>query len=363
MENNNFMLERLKELLFIHTPSGHEDGMIKYFFSEAKKLGITPEIDMLGNVKIRMGKANGKPRLMIFAHMDEVGLIVRKIDENGYLWVEKIGGIPEGVLVGKKVEIKTVNDVYIEGVIGNKAHHYTLANEKYSIVPIERIYVDVGCCSRIEVLKLGVEVGSVMTYAKDFFQRGSKIFAPSIDNKIGCFVILSLMKELAKKELFSEVFLVGSVQEEFNLRGILPAARSINPDFAISLDVAVSCDTPDLDKTDIGLGGGPVINSYSFHGRGTLGGVIPNQKLKKIIKDSARKSSIVTQDNVFYGGLTDASFLLLENNGIPSIELGIPVRYTHSTFEACDTRDVENLIRLLINFIISLVEPVDLKIC
>mgnify|MGYP001025136261 CR=1 FL=1 len=353
--------DQLRELTAIPSPSGFEEPMIKYMYEKAKAYGIKAEVDSLGNVITSFRAPSKGPKIMIIAHMDEVGMIIRKISSNGFLRVEKIGGIPEKILLGCKVLVRAEKGNFIEGIVGSKSHHLTAVSERYKVIPIEELYIDIGCSSSQEVLSLGVNVGSSITYARDFIQNGSIVFSPAIDNRGGCLVLLCLMERLLNKEYFPEIYLVGSVQEEYNLRGVLPAARAINPDFAIAIDVAVSCDTPELDKTDVRLGGGPVINTYSFHGRGTLGGVVPNPKLLNLFEKASNKADIQVQRNVFYGGLTDASFLQLENKGIPSIEVGFPARYTHTPMESCHLRDIEQLIKLLEVFILNLPKDVDLS--
>ena len=353
--------DQLRELTAIPSPSGFEEPMIKYIYEKAKAYGIKAKVDPLGNVITSFGASNKGPKIMIVAHMDEVGMIVRKISPNGFLKVEKIGGIPEKVLLGCKVLVRADKGSFIEGIVGSKSHHLTAVSERYKVIPIEELYIDIGCFNSQEVLSLGIKVGSPITYARDFVRNGPTVFSPAIDNRGGCLVLLCLMERLLNKEYSPEIYLVGSVQEEYNLRGVLPAARVINPDFAIAIDVVVSCDTPDLDKTDVKLGGGPVINTYSFHGRGTLGGVVPNPKLLKLFEKASDKAGIQVQRNVFYGGLTDASFLQLENKGIPSIEVGFPARYTHTPMENCHLGDIEQLIKLLEVFILNLPKDVDLS--
>ncbi|GAI18720.1 unnamed protein product, partial [marine sediment metagenome] len=257
------------------------------------------------------------------------------------------------------VKVICGNNKIVDGIIGIKAHHLTLIEERSKVVGIDKIYIDIGCANRDEVLNTGIDIGSPIVYNKDFFNNGPIVFSPALDNRGGCLILLELLRRLSDKNLNCSLALVATVLEEYNLRGVLPAAREIDPDFAIALDVAISCDTPDLDKTEIRLGKGPVVSRYSFHGRGTLGGVIPNPKLLKFVEDTALRANIHIQKNVFYGGLTDASFLFLENKGIPAIELGFPARYTHSTYEACNINDVEALIILLEKLILNTDSTID----
>ena len=350
-----------KDLTSICAPSGYEEPVIKYIVDKVKALGTKPEVDPLGNVTVRLGDPNGEPKMMIIAHMDEIGLVIRKISNEGYLMVEKVGGIPEIVLSGCSLVAINSEGKMIEGVVGNKSHHVTPVSERYNVTPIEKIYIDMGFSSYNEVLNAGIDVGNILVYSRKFIENGPIVFASAVDNRAGCLVLLKLIELLKNKKFNPEVFIVATVQEEFNLRGVLPAARRINPDFSIAIDCVIASDTPDLDKTDISLGKGPAVSAYSFHGRGTLGGVIPNPKLRKLIEEYAIKAGINIQKNVLYGGLTDASFLQLEGNGIPSIELGFPARYTHTPLECCNMLDILKLIQLLEGFILDLPDKVDLS--
>ncbi|MBC7333151.1 MAG: M42 family metallopeptidase [Actinobacteria bacterium] len=361
MSSLNKISNQLKELIYNPAPAGFEDSMIRYMSEKIRLYGIETQVDSLGNVVARLGGSCSRPRIMILAHMDEVGLIVRKIEKNGFLRFDKIGGVSESTLPGCRVLVIKEDGDSVNGVIGSKSHHLVPVSERGKPIPFDELYIDIGCSSYEKVLSLGVNVGSPVVYARDFFQNELLVFGPAIDNRGGCLVLLQLVEKLLNERFNPEVFLVASVQEEYNLRGVLPVARMLNPDLAVAIDVAVACDTPDLSKTAIKVGYGPVINAYSFHGRGTLGGVIPNPKLKKLMIDAATKAGIPIQLNVFYGGLTDASFLQLENKGIPSIEVGFPARYTHTPLECADLRDIEKLIELLIVFIITLPSEIDLS--
>jgi putative aminopeptidase FrvX len=299
---------------------------------------------------------------MIGAHVDELGLIVRRVDDSGYLWVERVGGVPERVLAGQRVDVRSINGELVPGVIGTKSHHVTEQDEKYRVVPVGQVYIDVGAASKEAALQRGVEVGCPVTYARTFTRSGSRVYSPALDDRVGCLILLELADLLQGRQLPVAVALVASVLEEYNARGIIPAAHAIRPDCMLALDVAVACDTPDLaGKSDVRLGGGPTLNTYSFHGRGTLGGVIPNPKLFARLASVAARHDINVQRNVFFGGLTDASFLQLLGEGIPAIEVGIPTRYTHSPVEACDLWDVDAAIQLLEHFIWSLSEPLDMS--
>jgi len=217
------------------------------------------------------------------------------------------------------------------------------------VVEIPDLFVDIGAHSKDEAMALGVYPGAPVTY-HGFFQEmpGGQIAGKALDNRAGCFVLLQVLRLLAGKAIPATVYLVGSVQEEFNIRGVVPAAFALNPDLAIGLDVSIACDTPDLKgHADIAFGGGPVIGHYTFHGRGTLCGLIPNPKLRQYMADTAERLGIAVQHSVFLGGLSDTSYLAVVREGIPAVDLALPIRYTHAPIEVGSLPDMEQLILLL----------------
>ncbi|MBE9913110.1 M42 family metallopeptidase [Paenibacillus donghaensis] len=343
------MKNRLRELTSLPAVSGYEDPVIRYVRAQFKDCAQEVHVDALGNVTVKMNRsAVPEPyRVMVFAHMDELGLMVNKIEESGFLRVERLGGIPEKSLAGQSVIIEAGGKTW-NGVIGTKSHHVTPSDEKYRVLPVSEVFADFGFNSRQEAEMAGIDVGTPIMYQRQFFTNGSRVFSNALDNRAGCLALLELADLVKDKELSCELYLVFSVQEEFNLRGVLPAVRRINPHLAITLDITIATDTPDLlNKGNIYLGGGPSIGMYTFHGRGTLGGLIPNPKLVQHIKKIAAAHHIPLQPAVFMGILTDASFSQLENEGLPMVDLGYPARYTHAPVESVDLEDVHKLVLLL----------------
>jgi putative aminopeptidase FrvX len=343
------LISILKDLTQIVAPSGYEKGVAEYIKERASPYVTKITIDRLGNIICQVNSKQKGPKIAISAHMDEIGFFVRKIEENGLLRVVRLGGIEEKSLPGKEVIVINKKGEKIQGVFGIKAHHLATPKERETVARIEEIYVDIGAESRKEVYKWGIEVGCPMVFNRTFFQQGNRIFANSIDNRGGCAVLLRVLAEIRNQDLPCEVYLIGSVQEEFSLRGILPAVRTLGPDLLICLDIAPACDTPDLaGYSDVKLGCGPAINLYSFHGRGTLAGLIPAKTVVDLITQIAEDQNISLQRNVFFGGLTDASFAQLELKGMLAVDLGFPTRYAHSPVEVCDYRDLEHLTLLLV---------------
>jgi putative aminopeptidase FrvX len=226
------------------------------------------------------------------------------------------------------------------------------------------MYLDVGCTSRAEVEALGIRVGDSITYRHGFGRlAGDRVAGKSLDNRIGCAVLIKTLEALVEEPPSGTVHLVASVQEEFNVRGVWPAFQSIKPDASICLDVTIACDTPDTrDLAEMALGKGPAIGAYEFHGRGTLGGLIPNPKLRRYLEDVARREGIPTQTEVLVGLITDAAFSqFLHEEGVPMAALGIPIRYAHSSVETCSLSDIEAVIRLLTAAARGFDERVDLS--
>ncbi|MGY4707488.1 M42 family metallopeptidase [Candidatus Bipolaricaulota sp. J31] len=345
----------LRELTQLVAPSGHEAEVARYIRERAKESCDRVDQDALGNVILRVREQPGVPRVAIIAHMDEIGFVVRKIEENGFLRVVRLGGIEEKSLPGKEVLVLGRKGERIPGAVGLKAHHLSKPEERRTVIPVEEVYIDVGGECREEVLRMGIEVGCPAVFSRTFLRHGPRVLANSLDNRGGCAVLLALAEELHSLNLPCEAYLIASVQEEFSLRGVLPAIRAVEPDFIICLDISPACDTPDLaGYADVGLGRGPTVNLYSFHGRGTLGGLIPKEAVVEWVIKIAEEEGIPLQRSVFFGGLTDASFAQLEHRGIPAVDLGFPVRYPHSPIEACDLRDLELLGQLVTALLLHL---------
>lgn len=354
----------LKDMTLIPALSGYEGKMAEYMSKAIKPFVDDISIDKAGNLITRIDGSDEKaPKIMIFAHMDQLGFIVRKIEKDGFLRLERLGGVPEKVMPATRVLIKSETGEQIPGVIGIKSHHATPVDEKYQVVPCAQLYVDIGATSKEEVRGLGIEVGCPVVY-RPYFEtlRGGRISATSVDNRGGCAILTKVAEILSQNRPKATTYIVGTVQEEFNLRGAMVAATKIMPDFAICLDIMVAGDTPDLkDRTDVKLGAGPVLGMYSFHGRGTLNGTIPHPKLVELVKTAAKKENIPLQRNAFVGLLTDASYVQLVGDGIPSIDLGYPCRYTHTPIEMVQIDDLEKLAKLVATVISDLGPDLELK--
>lgn len=346
------LVSLLEQLTAIAAPSGNEDRMIATVVEQAESLGFTPTVDNIGNVVVAAGGGTtGSP--LLFAHLDELGLVVRSIDENGFIGVERLGGVPERILPGLRTVIHARSSD-VPAVVGLKAHHLTPAGEKYVAKPADELYLDAGFPSRLAAERTGVRIGDPITYAPSFARlEGGLVSSKSLDDRLGVTVLLALLRQLAAEPPENGVLVGFSVQEEFNVRGTLAMAARWQPAIAVQLDVAPACDTPDLAGRDaVSLGRGPVLTRLSFHGRGTLGGLVPHPAVLAALEHAAADEEIPVQYQSIVGLVTDAAFLPMSTaQGIAAAEVAIPCRYTHSPIETADPYDVETTLRLLGRFV------------
>jgi putative aminopeptidase FrvX len=285
---------------------------------------------------------------MVFAHMDQLGFVVRKVEADGLIRLERLGGVPERALAAQAVLVCAATGD-LPAVIANKSHHATAPEEKYRVLPYAEVFVDAGFGSRAEAEAAGVRIGDPVVYLPRVLDlAGGRIAGPSVDDRAGCAVLLALADRLTLRREGPTVHLVWSVQEEFNLRGVIPAVRALAPDIALQVDLILACDTPDMaHRGEVALGGGPAMSLYSFHGRGTLNGLIPHPALVRHFEAVARDAGLPLQRSAHVGALTETAYVQLEGEGVACLDLGFPMRYSHSALEVVDVADLEALVDLL----------------
>lgn len=346
-------VELLRDLCAIPALSGFEEPMIRRMRAAMSQFTADVQVDRLGNViAVLPASRPDAPTALIMAHVDELGFVVRKIEDDGFVRVHRLGGVPERAMAGQPVIIHTDTGEGIPAMIGLKAHHVTPAQDKYQVTPVERVYLDAGFHSGAQALAAGVRVGSPVTYAPYFNQRDDVVMSKTLDNRLGCVVLLELLEQLAGAQLNVRLACAATVQEEFTGRGGEAVAFLLNPAFAIAVDVAIASDTPDLQElAEIGLRKGPVVNTYTFHPRGPLIGTLPNPTLRDRLFATARARQLPYQLGTFFGGLTDVSYTQYVGLGVPSVEIGIPTRYTHAPIEVASLEDVESTVALLTAFL------------
>ncbi len=349
--------EELMHLTSIPALSGLEDNMIREMVMRLKPLADEVDIDNLGNVTATFkGKKEKEPSLLVFAHVDELGLMIRKIEKNGYLRFDRIGGVPEKTLMGQFVDVHTIDGKrHVVGLVGTYAHHLTPSEAKLTVPTHDKMYIDIGAETDQEIFSKGIQVGSAVTYHHQFHQIGEHhVSGKTLDNRIGCLMLIALAEHLKANPPSGNVYVVASVQEEFNIRGVMPVFYRLEPDASICVDITPACDTPDLNyKYDMSLNKGPAVTQMNFHGRGTLAGIIPNPKLRMFMENTLDEMGIPWQRDIVLGVITDDAFTLMSGTkGVAMAHFSIPMRYSHSPIETSDIRDIEAGIKAL-NTIVS----------
>jgi len=338
------ILRDLEALMRIPGLSGHE-GRVAAEISA--RMPVPCRTDRMGNLIATF--PGDEPSVMLFAHMDQIGFIVRRIGDDGLIRVHRMGGVPERALPSQAVVLSTRDGRDIPGVLASKGHHATTPEEKYSVPRVADIFIDTGHDCRKALEEEGITIGTPVTYAPDFLRlAGGHVAGTALDDRAGCAVLLDVARGLSTRGRGPLVHLVFSTQEEFNLRGAMAAARALEPAIAIQIDLMLACDTPDMAGLgDMALGYGPGMSLYSFHGRGTLNGVLPHPSLVGLFEDTADDENIPLQRSAQIGVLTDLSYAQHAGEGVAAIDLGFPMRYSHSSLEVCHIGDLERLSHLL----------------
>lgn len=351
------LITLMQDFMLTEAVSGYESKMASKMKTQFEPFAQEVTIDRIGNTIARFdGEDPDAPVVMVFAHVDQLGFIVRKIEENGLIQVDRLGGIPEKVLPALQVSVRTIDGGYVPGVFAIKAHHATPPEEKYKVDFVTSLFVDIGAKNRKQVLDAGIHIGCPMCYNPSFSRlMGTMVSGTAVDDRGGCAALVGIAENLARQRPKSTTYLVASVWEEFNLRGAIIAARQIHPDLAICIDVALSGDTPDLtNRYETALSNGPTVGLYNFHGRGTLNGTIAHNGLYRHALSCAEKEGINVQEFAALGMLTDNAYVQLEGLYTACIDMGFPARYTHSPIEMCDVQDIEELVRLISSMVFSM---------
>jgi len=335
-------LDLLKELCALPGISGHEGPVTDRIQAALKPLGFESHRDRIGNLVARI-PGNGC-RGVLFAHMDEVGLIVRRIHPAGFIYVERVGGASTQVLPGQRVHLWT-EEGPIPGAIGARHQH---VSDPQETIDLANLYIDIGAASRDQVLNRGIQVGTPVTYAAGFDVLDGRVSGKSLDDRLGCFLLLSLAEQLRSQPLPVDLSLVFVVQEEMILTGAVPAIYDLEPDWAIGLDATLAFDTPDLTggQNDIALGEGTVIKVMD-HLRGQGLGFISHLGLRQHVERTARERGIRFQREVVTGLSTAATPLPYLRSGLPVAAVSFPLRYAHSPVEMVDLGDAQASLDLL----------------
>lgn len=328
------MLETLRELCLLDGTSGREDKVREYIISKIEgKCDYT--VDPMGNILASVkGFERAGNKVMLSAHMDEVGFIVTYICDNGFLKFTSVGGVDSKVVNGRCV---TVGEKKINGVVGSKALHLCEGDEEHKVNELSKMYIDIGASSKEEAEKY-VEIGDAVYFKSDFVEFGNqKIKAKAIDDRFGCAVMIKMIEEgIAFDADFA--FLV---QEEVGLRGAGPAAFTIKPDYAIVLEATTASDVAFISEEDSVCiqGKGAVV---SFMDRST----VYNRDLFKGAFRIAKENNINIQTKTTVAGGNDAGAIHKSNGGVYTLTVSLPCRYIHSGTSVADKRDMKDCYEL-----------------
>jgi len=333
----------LKQLSEAFGVSGAEDEVRNILKKELQPFGII-KTDSLGNLFVFKSNLLEKPRIMLCAHMDEVGLMIKSIDKNGLLKFYTVGGIDERILVSKRVVIGSKK---VKGVIGAKAIHLQEPNERKVPLRSKNLYIDIGAKDKDEASKF-VNIGDYALFDTSYKELSNNVIVgKAFDDRIGCYVIA----EILKRRYMVSVTGVFTVQEEIGLRGSATAAYSIYPDLAIVIDGTFASDVPDTKEENYctTLGQGPAITFMDMT-------YISQKKLFNRVISIAQRNEIPFQLKRTASGGTDGGRIHISCEGIPTIVISVPCRYIHSPVSLANVEDIQNTIRLVDAIIIDFQE-------
>jgi endoglucanase len=333
--------ENLEKLSNACGVTGRENEVRELMIQLMKPYADEIVVDKLENViAIKKGKSTA-PKIMLAAHMDEVGLMVKTITKEGFLQFTKMGGIDDRILPAQKVTVFSRKRAF-PGIIGSKPPHIQKEDERKKVMAFDELFIDIGAESKEDALALGVAVGDPVGFDIKYVQLGRDVvMGKAFDNRAGCVAMIETLKMLEKTDY--TVCAVGTVQEEVGLRGAATAAFGVDPDLAIALDVTVAGDTPGIREFDTNtkIGKGPVLSISDS-------GLITHPKVLQWLLDSAEEEKIPYQIEAGLMGSTDAARIYLTRQGIPSGNISIATRYIHSPVSVLCLKDIENAAKLTV---------------
>ena len=322
------MINDIRELVEIKGVSGNEGSVAAYI-----KSNILPYVDKvyedaLGNlVAVRKGEG---PKVMLMAHMDEIGLVATFVDEKGFVRVSSVGYVNPMTTIGRPV-------VFENGVMGV----FVCGDEEKKEIKLSDCYIDIGASDKIEALER-IQIGMTASFVSETFETGNKIVSNALDNRVGCYCLMESLKRL--KENSCEVYAVFTVQEEVGLRGAKVSGFEIAPDIAIALDVTLSGDHPDAEKTAASLGKGAAIKIRDRS-------AICAKEIVEDLENIAARKGIACQRDVLSAGGTDIGSVQLLGQGVKVGGVSIPIRYCHSAVEMADRNDIDAVIALVVAYL------------
>lgn len=337
------MIDTLKTLCALSGVSSFEDPVRDYLMEQAKPYADSMRVDTMGNLIIfKKGAKTTGNKLMLCAHMDEVGLIIKHITDDGYLKFAPIGGIDRRVLIGKRVYVGWNR---VPGIIGLKAVHMTTPEERGKVPKLEEYYLDIGATSREEAEAL-INLGDFAVFDNECLEFGNGYLkAKAIDDRVGCAVMLKMLQQ----ELPMDCTFVFSVQEEVGTRGAFGAAFSVTPEIALVLETTTAADLPGIkgQKRVCAPGQGPVISLMD-------GGTIYDKELFRLMCDTADAAGIPWQVKHLIAGGNDSRVIQRTKAGVRVAGLSAAVRYLHAPSSVGSIKDFEQMLTLATAFVDAL---------
>ena len=319
----------LSQLTGIYGPSGKEEAVAEAIRQEIVDYVDEIQVDVMGNlIAVKKGNGPAPKKIMLAAHMDQIGLIITNIDENGYLRFSNIGGVNPFNVMHRRVVFHN----QVTGVVS-----YETELEDMKSLKLNKMFIDIGATSREEAKQL-VNIGDVAVYHAPMAESGNRYFGCAMDDRAGCAVLVETIK--AVKNSPNELVFVFTTQEEVGLRGARTSAYSVQPDMGISVDVTLTGDTPKSRPMAVNLGDGPTVKIKDSS-------VICHPKVKELMIRRAEEAGIPYQLEVLEAGGTDSGVIHLSREGVPSGVISVPCRYVHSSHEMIDKNDLENAVKLL----------------
>lgn len=338
----DFNFDLIKRICEAPGIPGREDAVREIVAAEMRPLVDEITVDALGNV-IGMKKGRGGPRVMIAAHMDEIGFMVRFIDDNGFVRLQNIGGFDARVLPAQRVLVHTQGGEALRGALQFAAKPiHLLQPDEIKPPKLPDFYVDLGLSA--EEVRAKVDIGDMVTMDRALERVGHTVLSKSLDDRVSVFIMLEALRALGSHEV--EVLAVATTQEEVGLRGAGTAAFGVEPDIGVALDVTIAGDVPGFDAQDrvSKLGDGVAIKVFdSSH--------IPNHKLVRHFRDVAERHGIKYQLEVLGRGGTDAGAIQRTRAGVPAITLSTPTRYVHTVNEMAHVNDIQAAIQLVARYL------------
>lgn len=339
------MLNELKHLCALPGVSSFEDAVRDYIAQQAKPYADEMTVDAMGNLIVfKKGTKSTGNKLMLCAHMDEVGMIVTSITDEGYLKFDFVGGVDRRVAIGKRV---LVGEKGVPGIIGIKAYHLVSREEEKTVPKTDSLYIDIGAKDKESAEKV-VSLGDYAIFDSDWVEFGDGfVKAKALDDRVGCAIMLALLRE----ELPMDVTFVFTVQEEVGTRGAFGAAFRINPEIALVLETTTAADIPSSTEHQqvCAPGKGPVVPFMD-------GGTIYDRELFELLRKLAQDNQIPWQTKHYVAGGTDARAVQRTKAGVRVAGMAAAVRYLHAPSSVGCIKDFENMLRLTRLFLAQLAQ-------